>query len=632
MKTLSIIIPFYNTEPYINELLQVLDKQVNDSVEVIIVDDGSTKEFTTDYSWATVIRQRNQGAAAARNTGLDNATGKYIAFIDSDDLVADNYIQTILNKIESEHFDYCYLSWKSFGGWNCCVQLQSVTDEFPAFNLCIWNRVYSREMIGDTRLNVNKAIAEDAEFIREIDVEGKKKSFIKEYMYYYRSDTPNSLTKKFGEGKLDMRRVVYNFSKITPDMDYLIEETKQLDKVAEVIIMTTDNQIPELKRHAMVMAPSPIKGTELRGEPTSLFTKIDLPIKTQVVIYTAQTFALGGIETFIYNFCMNMKEYYDIIVLYESMDLLQIKRLEKHVCVMKNSANKKILCDTLIVNRITDRNPPNVQFKQKVQMVHSCKLQNSYVIPKDNNFLVPVSSAAYKTYDVNYPNCNIINNLTYNKKPNKILKLISATRLTFEKGEDRMVRLAKTLKDNNIPFMWLMFAERQLKENIDGIVYMKPTLDIRDYIAESDYLVQLSDSEGFCYSIVEALELGVPVLTTPITVLEEIGFKDKKHGYIIPFNVSINKDFVNEIYTNIPKVRYKYDNDLRIQQWRDILGDTVPKHDYIYNGDEHVMVKSLVKYYSLALKRDVYIGEQITTTLDRAKTLENMGLVSIITN
>ena len=61
MKTLSIIIPFYNTEPYINELLQVLDKQVNDSVEVIIIDDGSRKEFTTDYSWATVIRQRNQG-------------------------------------------------------------------------------------------------------------------------------------------------------------------------------------------------------------------------------------------------------------------------------------------------------------------------------------------------------------------------------------------------------------------------------------------------------------------------------------------------------------------------------------------------------------------------------------------
>ena len=630
MKTLSIIIPFYNTEPYINELLQVLDKQVNDSVEVIIVDDGSMKEFTTDYNWATVIRQHNQGAAAARNTGLDNATGEYIAFIDSDDLVASNYISTILNKIETEHFDYCYLSWKSFGGWHCDVKLTSINDRFPSFNLCVWNRIYRRDMIGDVRFNINKPIAEDAEFIRDVKEDGKKKAFISDYMYMYRSDTPNSLTKKFGKGELDMRRVVYNFNKITPDMDYLIDEVKELDKVAQVVILTNENQIPELQNYAMILHPCPMQGTELRGEPTSNFTKIDMPIKTQIVIYTAQTFALGGIETFIYNFCMNMKEYYDIIVLYESMDISQIKRLEKHVCVMKNNTSKKILCDTLIVNRITDHNPPNVQFKQKVQMVHSCKLQNNYVIPKDNNFVVPVSEAAYKTYEVNYDNCNVINNLTYNQEPNKVLRLISATRLTFEKGEERMVRLAKTLKDNGVPFIWLMFTERHLKENIDGIVYMKPTLDIKNYIAGSDYLVQLSDSEGFCYSIVESLELGVPVLTTPITVLDEIGFKDKKHGYIIPFNVSINEDFVKEIYTKIPKVKYKYDNDSRIQQWRNILGDTVPKHDYVYNGNERVMIKCIVRYYSLELKREVAIGEQLTTTLDRAKTLENLGVATIL--
>ena len=630
MKTLSIIIPFYNTEPYINELLQILDKQVNDSVEVIIVDDGSIKEFTTDYSWATVIRQRNQGAAAARNTGLDNATGEYIAFIDSDDLVADNYISTLLNKIETEKFDYCYLSWKSFGGWSCDVKLVSIKDRFPAFNLCCWNRIYRRDMIGNVRFNVNKPIAEDAEFIRDVKEEGRKKAFISQYMYFYRSDTPNSLTKKFGKGELDMRRVVYHFNKITPDMDYLIDEVKELDKVAQVIILTNDNQIPELQNYAMILRPCPMQGTEFRGEPTNYFTKIDLPIKTQVVIYTAQTFALGGIETFIYNFCMNMKEYYDIMVLYESMDINQIKRLEQHVCVMKNNLNKKILCDTLIVNRITDNNPSNVQFKQKIQMVHSCKLQNNFVIPKNYSYVVPVSETAYKTYGVNYDNCHVINNLTYNTKPEKVLKLISGTRLTFEKGEDRMVKLAKALKDNKIPFLWLMFTERHLKENIDGIVYMKPTLDIRNYIADSDYLVQLSDSEGFCYSIVEALELGVPVITTPISVLDEIGFKDKKHGYIVPFNVSINKDLVNDIYTKIPKVKYKYDNDEKIAQWKELLGDTIPKHDYVYNGNQSVRIQCVVRYYSLVLKREVAIGEQLTTTLERAQTLENLGVAKIM--
>ena len=630
MKVLSIIIPFYNTEPYINELLEILNKQINDSVEVIIVDDGSRKAFTTNYSWATVIRQRNQGAAAARNTGLDNAVGEYVAFIDSDDLVADNYISTILKKIETEKFDYCYISWKSFGGWACDVKLKSINDKFPAFNLCVWNRVMRRDMIGDVRFNTNKPIAEDAEFIRDVKEEGRKKAFISEYMYYYRSDTPNSLTKKFGKGELDMRRVVYHYNKITSDMKDLLEEVKELDKVAQVIILTNNNEIPELEEYAMILPPCPMQGTEFRGEPTNFFTKIPMPIKTQIVIYTAQTFALGGIETFIYNFCMNMKEYYDIIVLYENMDINQIKRLEKHVCVMKNNLSKKILCDTLIVNRITDANPANVQFKQKIQMVHSCKLQNTFVIPKNYDYVVPVSDAAYKTYNVSYDNCHVINNLTYNTKPNKILKLISATRLTFEKGEERMVKLAKTLRDNKIPFLWLMFTERHLKENIDGIVYMKPTLDIRNYIADSDYLVQLSDSEGFCYSIIEALELGTPVITTPITVLDEIGFKDKKHGYVVPFSMSIPKDLVNDIYTKIPRVKYKYDNESRIVQWREILGDTMPKHDYVYNGNESVKIRCIVKYYSLVLKREVHIGEQLTTTLERANTLVSLGLVSII--
>ena len=630
MKKLSIIIPCYNAEPYINELLQVLDKQITDEIEVIIIDDGSKKPFKTNYKWATVIRQKNAGAAAARNTGIDNAIGEYIAFIDSDDLVVDNYINTILKKIDDEHFDYCYLSWKAFGGWNCDVKLQSINDKFPPFNLCIWNRIYKRDMIGDIRLNTNKPIAEDAEFIRDVKEEGKKKSFIGEYMYLYRSNTPNSLTKRFGEGKLDMQRVVYHFNKITPDMNYLIEETKELDKIAEVIIMTNNNQIPELEQHAMVMKPSPIRGTEFRGEPTNLFTKIDMPIKTQVLIYTSKTYAIGGIETFTYNFCMNMKDYYDIIVLYDDMDIKQINRLQKHVKVMKNDTSKQIFCDTLIVNRITDNNPPNVEFKQKIQMVHSCKLERFYTIPMDNDYTVPVSQAAYKTYEIGIPNCHVINNMTYNSKPNKILKLISATRLTFEKGEERMIKLARKLQECDIPFMWYMFTEKHLKEEVPGIIYMKPTLDIRDYIADCDYLVQLSDSEGFCYSIVEALELGVPVITTPITVLDEIGFEDKKCGYTVPFNVSVSKEFINNIYTNIPKVKYKYDNKYRIKQWKELLGDTTPKGDYKYDGDELVKIRCVAKYYSMALKRDIHVGEELETTRARANELATHAVITII--
>lgn len=630
MKLLSIIIPFYNTEPYLNELLQVLDKQITDEVEVIIVDDGSKIPYSTEYKWANVIRQDNGGASAARNTGLDNATGEYIAFIDSDDLVVNNYIQIILDKIKSEKFDYCYMSWKTFGGWKCDVKLRSIEDKFPPFNLCVWNRIYRKDLIGNVRFNTKKAIAEDAEFIRDINEDGHKKSFISDYMYLYRSDTPNSLTKRFAEGKLYTRRVVYNFNKITKDMDYLIDEIKELDKEAEVIVMTNENQLPEIEKHAMVTKPTQMKGTELRGEKTNLFTKVSLPIKTQIIIYTSKTFAIGGIETFIYNFCMNMKDYYDIIVLYDDMHISQINRLKKEVCVLKNNPLRRIICDTLIINRITDCAPSNVSFNKKIQMVHSCKLENYYKIPTDNDYVVPVSEVAYNSYNTNINNCNVINNLTYNSKPNKILKLISGTRLTFEKGEERMIKLAKKLKDNDIPFMWYMFTEKHLKENVDGIIYMKPTLNIRDYIADCDYLVQLSDSEGFCYSIVEALELGVPVITTPITVLDEIGFKDKKHGYIVPFNMSVSKDLINDIYNNIPKINYKYNNKKRIDEWRKILGDTVPTHSYFYDEEKSVKVRCVSKYYSTLLKKDVYVGEVFEVLQDRADALVNAGVAVVI--
>ena len=112
-KMLSVIIPYYNVEKYLNQLLETLSKQVTDEVEVIVVDDGSDVEFKTDYEWVRVIRQKNGGVSSARNTGLDNAKGQYIAFIDADDNVSDNYIGNILDKAKKEKFDYLNLSWKS---------------------------------------------------------------------------------------------------------------------------------------------------------------------------------------------------------------------------------------------------------------------------------------------------------------------------------------------------------------------------------------------------------------------------------------------------------------------------------------------------------------------------------------
>lgn len=349
-------------------------------------------------------------------------------------------------------------------------------------------------------------------------------------------------------------------------------------------------------------------------------------MKNQIIIWTNFTLDIGGIETFIYNFCKQMKTEYNILVLYDEMDDKQIDRLREHVRVLKINKSEKYNCDTILVNRISDSVPSNVSYKQKIQMVHGCKIYNNFKIPTAN-IIIPVSNVVKESFKEDLKskeNVSVINNLTYFEKPNRVLRLISATRLTSEKGESRMITLAKEMNKQNIPFIWTVFSNKKLSENIDNMVYMKPTLNIRDYIAASDYLVQLSDSEAFCYSIVEALELGVPVITTDLPVLPEIGVKDKVNGIIFPFDMKDISSKVSYLYNNVLTFDYKYDNEKIKKQWKNIIGKKTQEIDYKPNNK--INIEILDKYFDLKLNRMVNKGEIICTKQMRADKIINAGL------
>ena len=90
----SIIVPVYNVESYLNECIDSIINQTYRNLEIILIDDGSTDlsgEICDRYkeidSRILVIHQKNQGAANAKNNGLDLATGDYISFVDSDDFI-----------------------------------------------------------------------------------------------------------------------------------------------------------------------------------------------------------------------------------------------------------------------------------------------------------------------------------------------------------------------------------------------------------------------------------------------------------------------------------------------------------------------------------------------------------------
>ena len=625
---LTIIIPYYNTEKYIGELLECLAPQITGEVEVILVDDGSTVPFRNkNYGWVKVVRQEHKGLAKARNTALDIAKGEYIGFIDSDDLVSDTYVKDIL---DATPFDYCELSWKSLqGGYKCDFKLKSDKDYLTNPSVC--TRAFSKAFIGDRRFNEFKDATEDEDFSRKLGYMGRteyNRKVVTKYSYFYRTAVENSLSKRYLRGLCNTKRIVYYFPSITSNMTYLIDEIKEEDKYNEVWVMTHECKLPELKRYAQVVKPQHISGMELRGNYTPLFSKIVVPVKAQIVIWTNRTYNIGGIETFIYNFCKTFKDY-DIIILYNEMDAKQIERVKPYCRIIKHNPKVPIYCDLLIINRVGDDLPKNVSYGKTVQMVHTCNYLPSLHVPQNRDIKICVSDTVKSSFKDEAKESIVIKNLVPKNDHKRALLLVTASRFdTTEKGQKRMLKLATNLTEKNIPFLWIYFSNRELDNAPKNLIRMMPCLNVTDYISLADYLVQLSDVEAFCYSIAEALSLGVPVLTTPLDVLPELGFVDGKTGYTLPFDME-NID-VEKIYNNRLKgFKYNYDNDSIIAKWKEVLGEPKRYEDKA-TQENMLMVKALITYRDIELNRTINKGEQLAMRSTRAYELMQKNFVELV--
>lgn len=108
-KKVSIIVPMYNCSLYIDKCICSLINQTYKNLEIILVNDGSTdnslekiEEYQKQDNRIKVITQNNKGVSSARNTGIKNSTGEYIAFVDSDDYLDDNVIELLVTNIEND--------------------------------------------------------------------------------------------------------------------------------------------------------------------------------------------------------------------------------------------------------------------------------------------------------------------------------------------------------------------------------------------------------------------------------------------------------------------------------------------------------------------------------------------------
>lgn len=624
MKTLSIIIPYYNSEVYTHELLERLDKQMTDEVEVIVVDDGSSTPFATAYDWCTVIRQKNKRCAGARNTGLRKSTGEYIQFIDSDDMVPEYFISRLLREIHENPFDVCDYSWKSLDGSGVQHNNRIKDREGRLPNPSVCTRCFSRAYIGDNKFNEKKDSTEDEDFSRKLGYldPGRpcKRSAISDYMYFYRTSVENSKIKRFKAGLMNTKRIVYSYSHVTANMKSLLREIKKEDQTNEVWLLTNQCDIPELSRYCQISKPFQIWCHEHRGEPIGSCTIIEPPKKTQIVIYCEHSATVGGITTFIYNFCQHLRSYYDITVMYDRMDDLQIVKLAEIVEVIKNDPGKKITCDTLILNRLTDRIPPNITYKKSIQMCHACK-QLNYHIPQDRDIIVNVSEAAKESWGEEAKDGVVIHNLPYVRKE-QCLTLISATRVNAkDKGQNdyRMRKLANMLDEAEIKYIWLNFADGKVSDMPRTFINMPAVPNIQPYVTRADYLVQLSDEEAYSMSILEALNLNTAVIATPFPSLFEEGFEDGKTGYVIPFDMKFNVRKLLEV----PVFEHVNETDKIISQWRELIGSMKPQRKY--TPEKLVSVICTHDYFDKALYRSVKRGEKIKMSDKRAQIICKAG-------
>jgi len=620
---LSIIIPCYNAEPYVYELLDTLTPQLTNEVEVILIDDGSKNPLNlSDYKWVKHFRQRNKGISKTRNRGLEMAKGELIWFVDADDLIAKNSIAYILERI-NEEWDYMDLSWKSLEDNSFNFKL--VNDRDSLSNPSASTRVFRRSFIGDTRFPEAKDASEDEHFTRHLQIRKAKHICATQFIYYYRIGTPNSNSKKFLGNKCKTKRIVYYYNAVTKDRTDILEEIKKEDETNEVILMTFRNEIPELEKYCQIMTPRKYRAMEKRGEPNNYITVIPSAYRTQVVIYTSVTYEIGGLETFIYSFCKQMSKYYDITVLYDTIDTKQLARLCEIVPCLKNDLNRPIECDTLIVNRISDRIPPNVSYEKSIQMTHCIKQYPNWHIPQDKDYIVNVSQASKDSFGDEAKDGIVIHNLTDGVRAKKALLLVSALRVGAEdkQGNDaRCIKFSQMLDRAGIKYIWLYFGNRQMKNEPQNMIYCGLQLDIRPYVAKADYLVQLSGSEAFSYSLLEALECNTPVIVTPLAQNEDMGIVDGLNAHIVPFEVD---GFDVKKILKIPGFTYKHDNKAIIKQWRDLLGDSTPKHDYKPKAD--IEVEVLVEYKDLQLNKLMTKGTKCVMKMPRAIELQGLGYV-----
>lgn len=254
-KLVSIIIPVYNVEKYINECLLSVLNQTYKYIEIIIIDDKGTDNSInivretlklSPYKYLVVDQIKNTGVSEARNVGINKANGEYIFFLDGDDLISSDCIQILMEYAEKYKSDLVMGEFCSFHKENFDVILDTAINTINNQNIqhkkikyddiCnyVWNCIYKKELIINNNIFFEKDLkfAEDILWMMLIQFKAKNMIKVKAKTYYYRI-TSESASVILSKGN----RYIINLLQLLKKLFYYYR-TKNLDNKEKGVIIS----------------------------------------------------------------------------------------------------------------------------------------------------------------------------------------------------------------------------------------------------------------------------------------------------------------------------------------------------------------------------------------------------------